>query len=127
MLFFVSESRLNDSLDRYGRIFERGPKEYTLDDFYTLQLDKMEKYVCLKKSDVVIPTEGEEESSSEEDDGDDDEGEESEEDGEGSGDASDTTKRELVEVEEVEEKEEEVSGPFDYVRRVLTCGLGPTC
>ena len=117
-------------MDRYGGIFERGPKEYTLDDFYALQLDKMEKYVCLKKSDVVIPTEGEEESSSEEDDGDDDEGEESEEDGEGSDDAPDTAKWELVEVEEVEEKEEkkeeEVSGPFDYIWRVLTCGLGPT-
>jgi hypothetical protein len=72
-----------DWSDRYGGIFERGSKEYTLDDFYALQLDKMDKYVCLKKSDVVIPTEGEEESSSDEDDGDDDEDEEDEEDGEG--------------------------------------------
>ena len=94
-------------MDRYGGIFERGSKEYTLDDFYALQLDKMEKYVCLKKSDVVIPTEGEEESSSDEDDGDDDEDEEDEE---GSDDAPDTAKQEPVEVEEeVEGKEEDVS------------------
>ena len=114
-------------MDSYGGIFERGSKEYTLDDFYALQLDKMEKYVCLKKSDVVIPTEGEEESSSDEDDGDDDEDEEDGEGGEGSDNASDTAKLELAEVqEEAEEKEEDVSGPFSYIWRMLTCGLGST-
>ena len=115
-------------MNRYGGIFERGSKEYTLDDFYALQLDKMEKYICLKKSDVVIPTEGEEESSSDEDDGDDDEDEEDEEYGEGSDDAPDTAKLEPVEVEEeVEGKEEDVSESFDYVWWMLTCGLGSTC
>ena len=100
----------------YGGIFERGSKEYTLDDFYALQLDKMEKYVCLKKSDVVIPTEEEEDSSSDEDDGDDDEDEEDGEGGEGSDNASDAAKWELVEAkEEVEEKEEDVSGSFNCV------------
>ena len=57
---------------RYGGIYERGSREYTLDDFYALQLDKLERYQCLKKSDVVIP-EGEVESSSDEDESDDDE------------------------------------------------------
>lgn len=102
---------------RYGGIFERGSKEYTLDDFYALQLDKMDKYVCLKKSDVVIPREGEEESSSEEDDGDEDEDEEGEdEDGGGSGDgAPNTPGREPVEVEEeVEVKEEDVSEALSH-------------
>lgn len=57
---------------RYGGIYERGSREYTLDDFHSLALDKMDRYVCLKKSDVVIP-EGEIESSSDDDDEDDDE------------------------------------------------------
>ena len=104
-------------LRRYGGIFERGSKEYTLDDFYALQLDKMDRYICLKKSDVAIPTE--EEESSSEDDGDDDEGDEDEEDEDGNEEGSGggglgTVKQEPVEVEEeVELKEEEVSNPFD--------------
>ncbi len=61
----------------YGGIFERGSREYTLDDFHSLQLDKLDKYICLKDSGVVIPT-GDDESSSGEDD--DDEQEEEEED-----------------------------------------------
>jgi hypothetical protein len=60
----------------YGGIFERGSREYTLDDFYSLQLDKLDRYVCLKESGIVIPDE--EETSSDEDDEDDDEDSESE-------------------------------------------------
>ena len=56
---------------RYGGIYERGSREYTLDDFYALQLDKLDKYLCLKESDVVIP-DGDVESSSDDDDGDED-------------------------------------------------------
>ena len=102
---------------RYGGIFERGSKEYTLDDFYALQLDKMDKYICLKKSDVVITTEGEEESSSDEDDGE-DEGDEDEDDDEGASgdDGPHPPKQEPAEVEaevEVEAKEDEVSGLSD--------------
>ncbi|KZV71422.1 galactose oxidase [Peniophora sp. CONT] len=62
---------LRNMLYIYGGIFERGSREYTLDDFYALALDKMDRYVCLKQSDLLIP-EGEESSSSGED-GDDDE------------------------------------------------------
>jgi hypothetical protein len=62
----------------YGGIYERGSREYTLDDFYSLPLDKMDRYTCLKKSDVVIP-EGDVESSSDED-GEDDSNEDEEED-----------------------------------------------
>ena len=58
-------------LPRYGGIYERGSREYTLDDFYALQLDKLDKYLCLKESDVVIP-DGDVESSSDDDDDDDD-------------------------------------------------------
>ncbi|KAF5335725.1 hypothetical protein D9611_009622 [Ephemerocybe angulata] len=72
---------LKNTLYIYGGIFERGSKEYTLDDFYSVQLDKMERFICLKKASVVVP-EGEGESSSEDDseEGDDDEGGESDDD-----------------------------------------------
>ncbi|CCO26623.1 hypothetical protein BN14_00652 [Rhizoctonia solani AG-1 IB] len=38
----------------YGGIFERGSREYTLDDFYCLQLDKLDRFICLKPCDVVF-------------------------------------------------------------------------
>jgi hypothetical protein len=56
----------------YGGIFERGSREYTLDDFYYLQLDKLDRYVCLKPNTVVIPADVEESSSGEDDNSDDD-------------------------------------------------------
>lgn len=50
-----------------------GTREYTLDDFHSIQLDKLDRYICLKKSNVVIPTEAAESSSDEDDeDGSDD-------------------------------------------------------
>ncbi|KAI0058066.1 galactose oxidase [Artomyces pyxidatus] len=61
-------SVLRNTLYIYGGIFERGKREYTLDDFYALQLDKMDRYVCLKASDVVIPAGDSSESSSDSDD-----------------------------------------------------------
>ena len=99
-------------MHRYGGIFERGTKEYTLDDFYALQLDKMDRYTCLKKSDVVIPEEWEEESSEEDDeeeDDDDDDEEDDEEDEEGSdGDELGTVQQVPMEVKiEAEEVEED--------------------
>jgi hypothetical protein len=63
----------------YGGIFERGSREYTLDDFHSLQLDKMDRFVCLKQSDVLIP-EGEESSSSDDEDDSGDSDDDSEED-----------------------------------------------
>lgn len=94
----------------------------------------MDKYVCLKKSDVFIPTEGEEESSSDEDDGDEDgdddeDDEDEEEGGEGSdADGPDTVKQELVEVEE----EVEVGGDVSHLSSTSQCGelisdAGSTC
>jgi hypothetical protein len=70
-------------LHSYGGIYERGKREYTLDDFYSIQLDKMDRYTCLKESGIVIAEE-DESSSSEDDDSDEDdtEGEEREDDGE---------------------------------------------
>ena len=60
---------------RYGGIYERGSREYTLDDFYSIQLDKLDKCTCLKESAVVVPDVGEETSSSDDDDDDDDDDE----------------------------------------------------
>ncbi len=74
--FFVVRALLITEY-RYGGIFERGSREYTLDDFYSLQLDKMDRYVCLKESGVVI-AEGDDESSSGSDDDDDDDDDEEE-------------------------------------------------
>ena len=54
-----------------------------MDDFYALPLDKLDRYICLKKSEVMIPAEGESESSSDEDDSDDDSDDDSGEEGEG--------------------------------------------
>ncbi|KXN81392.1 Kelch repeat-containing protein 3 [Leucoagaricus sp. SymC.cos] len=41
---------LRNTLYIYGGIFEKGSKEYTLDDFYSLQLDKLDRFTCLKES-----------------------------------------------------------------------------
>lgn len=39
-----------------------------MDDFYSIQLDKLDAYVCLKPSTVSIPKECDDESSSDDDD-----------------------------------------------------------
>ncbi|KAJ7594667.1 galactose oxidase [Mycena floridula] len=62
---------LRNTLYLYGGIYERGSREYTLDDFYALQLDKMDRYICLKESGITIA--GDDESSSDDEDDDDDE------------------------------------------------------
>ena len=88
-------------LDSYGGIYERGSREYTLDDFHCLQLDKMERYICLKETGVVI-SEGDEESSSSDDDDSDDDVDKDEEDGEEGtdGDGHEKVKRHASEEEE---------------------------
>jgi hypothetical protein len=59
-------------LTSYAGILEQGSKEYTLDDFHCIQLDKMDRFVCLRESQIEIPREGEDEESSSDDDDDDD-------------------------------------------------------
>jgi hypothetical protein len=111
-----SDTLRANSLASYGGIFERGSREYTLDDFYSLALDKMERYVCLKKSDVIIPSEGDDVSSSseeeEEEDDDDESGDDSEEDGEGDEEVLPGE----VEVSEIKVEEEVVAEPVSIVR-----------
>ena len=66
----------------YGGIFELGTREYTLDDFYALQLDKLDRFVCLNPSGIVIPTEAEESSDDSEGEGSDEDEDEDEDDSE---------------------------------------------
>ncbi|KAF5328928.1 hypothetical protein D9758_016821 [Tetrapyrgos nigripes] len=77
---------LRNSLFIYGGIYEKGSREYTLDDFYSIQLDKMDRFVCLKESGIVIPDGDVESSSDEDDDDDDDEEDDDEDDGSTMGD-----------------------------------------
>lgn len=61
---------------RYGGILERGTREITMDDFWSLALDKMDAFVCLKPLEVDVEAVGEESSdegeSGDGEDGDDD-------------------------------------------------------
>ncbi|KAF8170947.1 hypothetical protein BJ912DRAFT_1025273 [Pholiota molesta] len=48
----------------YGGIYERGSREYTLDDFYSLPLDKMDRYTCLRRA--ISDEDGEDDSNEDE-------------------------------------------------------------
>ncbi|KAK0558458.1 Kelch repeat-containing protein 3 [Tilletia horrida] len=41
-----------NTLYLYGGIWENNNREYTMDDFYTLDLSKMERYVCLRECPI---------------------------------------------------------------------------
>ncbi|KAF8056543.1 galactose oxidase [Lyophyllum atratum] len=133
---------LRNTLYIYGGIYEKGSREYTLDDFYSLQLDKLERYVCLKESGVVI-ADGEESSSDDDDDDDDDEDEDEDDeekywggegeddgggkgDGGGDGDAEEAEEETLVDPEEEEEEGEnvEVERPKVDLRDQATAFMG---
>ncbi|OCB83973.1 galactose oxidase [Sanghuangporus baumii] len=76
---------LRNTLYIYGGILEIGPKEFTLDDFYFLSLDKLDRYVCIKLCEIDLPKEGEiieSSSDDEEDDSSDDNNTEDERDNE---------------------------------------------
>ncbi|KAG8821952.1 hypothetical protein FRC17_009698 [Serendipita sp. 399] len=93
---------LKNTLYIYGGIYERGAREYTLDDFYTLPLDKLDRYVCLKESGIVpeegVNDESDEDDEDDDDDGDDDESDEEEEENR-DGDSSEDEHADPVEVE----------------------------
>ncbi|KII91387.1 hypothetical protein PLICRDRAFT_38137 [Plicaturopsis crispa FD-325 SS-3] len=119
---------LRNTLYIYGGIYERGSREYTLDDFYSLQLDKLDRYVCLKQSGVVI-ADGEESSSDEDDDDDDDEDEEDEEQDEDEtiiGDENLPVKDEPVadNPDEVVEPIEQTQAEKDILRSQATAFMG---
>ncbi|THH30605.1 hypothetical protein EUX98_g3576 [Antrodiella citrinella] len=79
---------LRNTLYIYGGIFERGAREYTLDDFYSLPLDKLDRYNVIKGSDVDISA-GADESSDEDEEEDEDNDNESDENDENDDDRDD--------------------------------------
>lgn len=116
---------LRNTLYIYGGIFERGSREYTLDDFYSIQLDKLERYTCLKHSGIVIPAEGDESSS----DDDDDEGVESDEDGDSDsetrlGEDDAVLNKKLDDNQDAEEVDEPVDVRHHEVRAQATAFMG---
>lgn len=70
----------------FGGILEVRDREYTLDDFFSLNLDKMTEYICLRQSEfesqLWLGEESDDEEEGDEDDDDDDEDEEEDEDDE---------------------------------------------
>lgn len=87
----------------YGGIFESGDREYTLDDFYTIDLSKMNQVVCLQECPI---DKLEWHSSDEDDDDEDDEGSSSDED-------EPEPEREQEGVEAMEGSEDEVPDVSD--------------
>ncbi|GAC76550.1 protein containing repeated kelch motifs [Moesziomyces antarcticus T-34] len=67
----------------YGGIFEAGNREYTLDDFYTLDLSKLERFTCLKDCPIDALDWAESESDDDSDSGSDSDSESSESESEG--------------------------------------------
>ncbi|KAJ8502566.1 hypothetical protein ONZ45_g11637 [Pleurotus djamor] len=124
---------LRNTLYIYGGIFEKGSKEYTLDDFHSLQLDKLDRYVCLKKSDVVIAENDESSSDDDDDEEDDDESDDDDDDfddgvtlveedhGKDDGDAKAEA---LVVVEELPAEEEVVEEVQSDLRIQATAFMG---
>ncbi len=95
----------------YGGIFEAGNREYTLDDFYTLDLSKMERYNCLKE----CPIDALEWHDSEDEDSSSESGSESDSE-DGSGDERDRDEEDAPEgVEYVEEAEGEEAEDHQFI------------
>ncbi|KDQ12099.1 hypothetical protein BOTBODRAFT_176632 [Botryobasidium botryosum FD-172 SS1] len=72
---------LRNTLYIYSGILERGSREHTLDDFWSIQLDKMDGFNCLRALEVDVTQEGDESSDDDEEDGDGSDGSEEDEDG----------------------------------------------
>ncbi|KAH7345317.1 hypothetical protein B0J17DRAFT_712916 [Rhizoctonia solani] len=114
---------LRNTLYIYGGIFERGSREYTLDDFYSLALDKLDRFTCLKPCDVVFAEN--DDSSEDDDDSDDDSGDDDGDSNSGEDEGEDedrsedehekpppkAKKQKEVTPMETEEKSEPVKGP----------------
>ncbi|KAF9111143.1 hypothetical protein BGX27_005351 [Mortierella sp. AM989] len=94
----------------FGGILEVKDREYTLDDFFSLNLDKMTEYICLRESEFESQLWLGEESDGDEED--DDEDDDDDEDGEDDDD-DDEEEDEDEEVEEVEEVVAESSSKKD--------------
>ena len=73
----------------YGGILEANAKEFCLDDFFSLQLDKLDKFTCHQKCDIAELEWKESDSEDDDDDDDDDDDSGSDSDSEESGDNDD--------------------------------------
>jgi len=47
-------------------VFSRKDPKYTFDNFYLLQLEKLDRFTCMKKSNILIPDSKKESSNDEE-------------------------------------------------------------
>ncbi|PVF93896.1 galactose oxidase [Serendipita vermifera] len=105
---------LRNTLYIYGGIYERGAKEYTLDDFYSLQLEKLDRFVCLKESEVVPKEGGNDESEDEDESGEDGEDDDSDEES-SEGEEGDDVEKEVEPTQEpaVKEEVEVEDEPYD--------------
>ncbi|GAA6060520.1 hypothetical protein JCM10212_005601 [Sporobolomyces blumeae] len=73
----------------YGGILENGDREYTLDDFFTLDLTKLDRYNCLRECVIETAEWHGSDSENDDDDDDDDDGSEGRSDEEEAGDEED--------------------------------------
>ena len=87
--------------NRYGGIYETDAREYTLDDFYTLNLEKRDGFVTLRASGI---DEEEWKGSDDEDGGDDDDDEDDEESS--SDDEDDNDVEEMIDAAEEADDED---------------------
>ncbi|KAF9049842.1 hypothetical protein BJ165DRAFT_1341529 [Panaeolus papilionaceus] len=111
---------LRNTLYIYGGIYERGSKEYTLDDFYSLHLDKLDRFMCLRKPEVVIPDGEVESSTDDEEDDDDDDDDDDDSDGEMDGDEEEGTT--LVDAKELKEREQDFPNKEQQLEGVVEEG-----
>lgn len=116
---------LKNTLYVYGGIFESKDREYTLDDFYSLPLDKLDRFVCLKKSgledEAWLESDEEEGSDSGSDEDDGEEGGRKRRDGDEEEGGGGEEGEEYV-AEEEEEVEEELLGEEGYIIEELEDG-----
>ncbi|KAH9815522.1 hypothetical protein DFH28DRAFT_1082337 [Melampsora americana] len=81
---------LKNTLYIYGGIFEAGDREYTLQSFYSLALDKLDRYACLRDDDIHEHEWNEEVESSDSDDEENEDRDENGSDGSSASSESDT-------------------------------------
>ncbi|KAJ3293343.1 hypothetical protein HK104_004541 [Borealophlyctis nickersoniae] len=96
----------------YGGIFEQGPREFTLSDLWSLNLDKLDQWNCIIPDDMTTAKWlGEE---SDDDDDDDDENNASEEDNDEEEEGNEDDEEAEDQIEALDVKEE------DEIRRIKT-------
>jgi hypothetical protein len=106
----------------YGGILEVDDKEYTLDDFWSINVDKMTEYVCMKSSELdeqewlgeqSDDDDEDEEDGEDDDDASDEENEEDENENESVSSKNKSRKKKKTEATVEEPEEEEVPEPIE--------------